>query len=88
MAGLRVTAQQIRDDRRRPPITHSSFAAANSANSATKRKRDELPVDTAFKNCIWLPHDSDKNDVVAPLVEQDPETGRDKVFLCSCESCK
>jgi len=81
MAGLRVTAQQIRDDRRRPPITRSSFADANfeKREEAKKRKHSELPVDTAYKNSIWLPHDRNQNDVVAPLVERDPETRREEV---------
>lgn len=81
MAGLRISAQQIRDDRKLPPVTRSAFIASNFAK---KRKRDEVP-DPCYKNRVWLPNDINKNDVLAPLVVRDTEKGTDKVFLCLCE---
>ena len=82
MVGLRISAQQIRDDRKLPPVdTHSTFIAANFAK---KRKRDEVVPDP-YRNCVWLPNDAKKNDVLATLVARDAETGKDKVFLCLCE---
>jgi hypothetical protein len=75
LEGVKITTTQLRDDRKLPPLSLGKFTVSNFVEVGGKRSHDLMEImeedqgDPAYYNCVYMPNDKYKNDILVPLVK-------------------